>query len=393
MEFVSYNAELALANLLFQRVFSNIQIERTDKAGKKSWLKVPCVNATRARIIKSLENRDRQAMYKLPMIAFNRTGYQRQGDRLNNLHNEVKYEITSSWRNYQLLAPVPVDISYDLTVFAKYQADIDKIASNFMVFFNNDVYVSQEHPKYQGVKLNNQIVMADSVGEEHPDELDGTQDDVVTSNFQFTFKTYLFGGTQQYKKAQVEVSSFLSTTVSSVVYEFKDDKEVLQFLSSPDHPKLSSIISTIVEVPVEVSSEVSSDMYDDGIPRVNKIEFGFYAVPRPEDIEGYIMSVDSGLIAKHEHYTKPAYISSESYERKYRTEVDPYGDEISVPWYTATSGDWYEPVDNWCTLAPYVDRLRWKIDQSSPYPFPYNVKTYRDFEDLSGVMPLSVLYS
>lgn len=398
MEFISYNAELALANLLFQRVFSNIQIERTDKAGKKSWLKIPCVNATRSRIVKSIENRDRQSNYKLPMIAFNRTGYTRQGDRLNNLHNEVKYEITSTWRNYQLLTPVPVDISYDLTIFAKYQADIDKIASNFMVFFNNDIYVSQEHPKYAGIKMNNQIVMADSVSEEHPDELDGTQDDFVTSNFQFTFKTYLFGGTQQYKKATAQVSSFLSTVVSSVVYEFQTDEEVLNFLSIPDHAKLSSLVQKTVEIPVEVSTEVSADMYDDGIPKINKIEFGFYAVPRPEDIVGYMMSVDNELIAKHGHYTYPAYISSDHYLSNYAEEEieTPKGELSSVSVLTSLTpvDDFYEPVDTWCTLAPYVDRVRWKIDQSSPYPFPENVRAYSDFEDLAfGSPELSVIYN
>ena len=71
-------------------------------------------------------------MYKLPMIAFNRTGYSRAGDRLNNLHNEVKYQMTSSWRNYQLLTPVPIDISYDLTVFAKYQADNNGFRESFL---------------------------------------------------------------------------------------------------------------------------------------------------------------------------------------------------------------------------------------------------------------------
>ena len=85
---------------------------------------------------------------KLPMIIISRTGYARIGDRLNNLHNEVKYELASYNRKYHLMAPVPVDISYDVTVVAKYPSDIDKIASNFMVFFNSDIYVSCEHPKY-----------------------------------------------------------------------------------------------------------------------------------------------------------------------------------------------------------------------------------------------------
>jgi len=41
--------------------------------------------------------------------------------------------------------------------------------------------------------------MADSIAEEHPGELDPTMDDLITSTFQFTFKTYLFGGMQQAK--------------------------------------------------------------------------------------------------------------------------------------------------------------------------------------------------
>ena len=82
------------------------------------------------------------------MIIINRTGYSRNGDRLNNLHNEVKYEHGPSYRRYELMTPVPIDIEYELTVVSKYPSDIDKIASNFMVFFNSDIYVSCEHPKY-----------------------------------------------------------------------------------------------------------------------------------------------------------------------------------------------------------------------------------------------------
>lgn len=117
------------------------------------------------------------------MIVITRTGYQRNGDRLNNMNNEVKYEMTSYYRKYHLMPPVPVDISYDVTIIAKYPSDIDKIATNFMVFFNSDIYVSCEHPIYQGIKMNNQVIMSDSVNEDHPDELDASQDDLITATF------------------------------------------------------------------------------------------------------------------------------------------------------------------------------------------------------------------
>lgn len=383
MEFVSYNAELGISNLLFQRVLNNIQIERTDSKGQSSWLKVPCIFSQRSRILKGLENSDRKAMYKLPLICINRTGYTRQGDRLNGLHNEVKYEITSKNRNYELLTPVPIDISYDVSIIAKYQADIDKIASNFMVFFNSNIYVSQEHPKYQGVKLHNEIIMSDGVSEDHPDEFDGSQDDIVTSTFQFTFKTYLFGGTKKaQKRPGQEISSVISTFISSYVYEFENDDEVRSYLSSDPHNRLSTIIEKEVTEPITVLVDTSSDTYDDGIPAIRNIDIGFYAVPKKEDIDQYIISVDSELIVKHEHYTSAAYISSEGYIPEYDVhEIETETGELStVSVLTSLTpvNDWYEPVDNWCTLAPYVDRIRWRIDETSTRPFPENVRPYPD---------------
>ena len=120
---------------------------------------------------------------RLPMITVNRTGYARSPERVNNLHNEVKFEVSPKIRKYDLLTPVPIDIEYDVSIIAKYPSDIDKIASNFMIFFNNDVYVSCEHPKYEGIMLNNQVVMQDSVSEDHPDEPDSAQDDLTTATF------------------------------------------------------------------------------------------------------------------------------------------------------------------------------------------------------------------
>ncbi len=62
--------------------------------------------------------------------------------------------------------------------------------------------------------------MSDNVNEDHPNELDGSQDDLTTATFSFTFKTYLFGGTQQAKLVPQKVlSSTMSSFVSSYVVE------------------------------------------------------------------------------------------------------------------------------------------------------------------------------
>lgn len=375
MEFQSYNDELGLANITFKRVFDNIRISRTDGKGNTTQLKVHCVLGQRSRIMKNLENPDRRGNYKLPMIVINRSGFSRNGDRLNNLHNEVKYEQTSSSRLKHLMAPVPIDINYEVSIIAKYQADIDKIASNFMVFFNSDIYSSIEHPKYAGVKLDNQIIMSDTVTEEHNDSPDPAEDDIMTSTFSFTFKTYLFGGT---RKAQLIHPTLLSTYLSSVVSSYIEvipSSEIDKFQEK--HP--SSSVSVLFDIKpnqiddfqkkypsrevsanltcmatVQCSSyvdDISTLVYDD-VPIIGQLNFGFYNVPRKEDISAYMMSVDNELLTKHEHIALSAEISS----------------------------GYYDVVDNRCTLAPFVDKLTWKIDETSLCAFPSNVGWYNDFD-------------
>lgn len=349
MEFQSYNAELGIANLLFQRLFNNIRIERTANNGEKTQIKVGCVMGQRSRILKNLQNPEKRGNLTVPMIIIERQGFQRQGDRLNNLHNEVKYELTSAKRLYELMAPIPIDINYNVTLIAKYPQDLDKIESNFMVFFNSDLFVSFEHPKYEGLKINSQVIMADSVTEENLSELDATQDDLVSSQFSFTFKTYLFAGTSKAKIIHPQVvSSYTSSFISSVVVEIQPD-EIDKFqLQHPTQPvsALSSVdLTTTISTYID---DISSEIYDN-VPIIGNLDFGFYAIPKQNEIIPYMQSVDNEQLVKHEDFTL----------------------------YGEISSGYYVPVDTRCSLEPYVDKIYWAIDGSIEEPFPNNVGIMR----------------
>ena len=147
-----------------------------------------------------------------------------------------------------------------------------------MVFFNPDVYVTCEHPKYEGIKLNNQVIMSDSITEEHPDELDGSADDFITTTFQFTFKTYLFGGTQQAKKTpKYIISSYTSSFISAVPYQLTDDDKqnlsafINNDLSTTVNKKITTTLTAYVENP-----NTSDAVYDGFVPIAKNIEIGFY---------------------------------------------------------------------------------------------------------------------
>lgn len=298
MEFRSYNAELAIANLMFKNIFSNIIIDRQDSKGNKKQIVVNCQLGQRSRIFKSWQNAEKMATVKFPMIIINRTGYSRQPERLNNLHNEVKHELTSKLRKYELLAPIPIDISYDVSIVAKYQSDIDQIATNFMIFFNSDIYVSCNHPKYDGITMNNQVIMSDSISEEHPDELDSAADDFITNTFQFTFKTYLFGGTTQAKPIQPTIiSSYTQTVLSNVVLELQPN-EIAAYMKRNPTACLSTMIKR--EVETTLTSEVlnpelsNTTIYEGIVPIIHELYTHWYPVPDSiSDYNAYTTSVDN----------------------------------------------------------------------------------------------------
>ena len=87
----------------------------------------------------------------------------------------------------------------------------------------------------------------------------------------------------------------------------------------------------ITDISVEVPN-TSADLIYDGVPSINVIDFGFYAVPMCADMTGFMMSVDNGLLAPHRHTNISGYISSEVYLSSHLPKLrpDPYSDESSM---------------------------------------------------------------
>lgn len=351
MEIQSFNAELAIANLMFYRIFNNIQIKRKDDKGNSQTIPVNCMFGQRSRILKNWQNSEKRATVKLPLIAINRNGYSRNSDRLNNLHNEVKYEISAKNRKYDLLTPIPIDITYDVYVMSKYKQDIDQIASNFMVFFNNDIYVSCQHPKYEGIMLNNQVVMQDNVAEEHQDDIDAAQDELLITTFSFTFKTYLFGGTAQAKRRHktVPIEPIISTFISNYISVI-GPSEIDDFQLKYPGKEVSVILSAETTAITQLSTTNEYDdevIYDEFTPIVKNIKIGFYPVPMTSAILDYIQQVDQ---MPEEAGEISGYYSKGPYQLSNETQIPSEEHEFNVN------------LSN--SIYPYVDKMIWKIDEN-----------------------------
>lgn len=193
MDFRSFNNELALAQIQFMSIFSGIVISRDTKTGSKD-IMVPCVAGQRSRILKNLENPELAPRQALPIIVVERGGFSRDTERVANLHLEQKAAPRSDMVDFNYLSPNPINVSYTVSILTKYPGDLDKILSNFIPFFNGDVYVKIPHPKIPNYSLKCQVLWDGNVQDEWPSEKEPYSDDIQIASTNFTFKTYLFGG-------------------------------------------------------------------------------------------------------------------------------------------------------------------------------------------------------
>ena len=302
MRVQSFNQELTYANLCFMQMFRNITINRhVNNSTEIEPVKVLCVQGSRSRIMKALENQQEKADFTLPLISIMRTGIRRDPGRLANLHNEIRFS-TNGKINYDMLTPNPIDITYKLTIFAKYQSDIDLILSNWIPFFNNDVWVSVKHYKYTDLKFYSQVVMDDSISENRNESPTGTQYDYCQAECTFTFKTVLFGGNRKVYSG-FHAAPRPVTMVTTVL-----DPNA----TNPDDP--SAWITTIVTADPGDPNHDSEPSAEGFIPIIQSMHFELHAVPRADpymwdkyhilkylDIGTYFDEVDSKFIFDPEY--------------------------------------------------------------------------------------------
>ena len=195
MQIRNWNSELRIANIMFSSLFRGFRITRSqDKENKTlETLEVPVVIADRSRIFKNLE----KPGFILPLVTVQRTGIQVASNRLTNLHNEIKNQEMEGRINYNLYTPTPLDISFSVILVSRWLSDIDMMLGQILPFFNTDVYVSHRHPKYSNVKFSSQVVMGNDISIESSPDVSKDTDEIHTATLSFTYKTYIFGGTQQ----------------------------------------------------------------------------------------------------------------------------------------------------------------------------------------------------
>jgi hypothetical protein len=191
MKYKSFNRELEKSTAQVLDVFNNIEIDRkVNNTIQKSFL-VPCVYGNRSRVLKSMENRDKTV--ELPLICIYMGNFVRDNARVYGIHDGLMQQDGSSYTNIKKNTPIPVTITYNLEVIAKFQEDLDQILSNFIVWFNPSIYVVLTNP-INNKPLKAQVIWDGNINYTYPNEIDKNAPYRITATTTFTFKTWIFPG-------------------------------------------------------------------------------------------------------------------------------------------------------------------------------------------------------
>jgi len=204
----SYHKEIQRNSAQVLDVFDDIYIDRrtVDNVVQKL-IKVPCVYGSRSRILKSLENRGNTL--KIPLVCINIASITRDSRRAFDIHDGLARQ----HGDYDLLknTAVPINISYALEIIGKFQEDVDQIISNFVPFFNPDIYIVVPHPISSSLKLKSQLIWDGSFALNYANEIGKNSPYRMIATTNLTLKTWMFPGME----GDIPTSGYIETISAS----------------------------------------------------------------------------------------------------------------------------------------------------------------------------------
>lgn len=225
-----YNQRIRKAVAVFGSLFNDINIIRTDAAGKSlSQMKVPLSYSPRrdfmARIdaMQNGEEAERQVALKLPRMGFEIVSMAYDGIRqLPKMNNCITFPANYDGTGQKLYTPVPYTISFQLSVYAKTQDDALQIVEQILPFFTPHYTVTIKPLANNDLKEDSPITMTGIVfSDDYEAPLESRRTIIYTLDFDMKVNLYkgLQTGTSIIEEASVDFlnldGSELFSTVSA----------------------------------------------------------------------------------------------------------------------------------------------------------------------------------
>jgi len=219
MNIYTYDHEiLTMTNQLLNTI-NNIIINRFNVHRQtRDRIKVRLVYAPKQRVLHDLLNRDQTL--RLPVISVQIGGISRDLERVTNKLLGSYYSLASSpLVSIHDRTPLPVDITYKISIMTRYQEDMDQILSHITPYVNPYFVVSWRTPNRPNHEIRSKVYWDGNVNVEYPVELTNTTVARVVADLTFVLKGWMFqAGPDNVTNVNQIITNY--ATVSSIDSEF-----------------------------------------------------------------------------------------------------------------------------------------------------------------------------
>jgi len=184
----------------FIAAFDDCVIKRfTGSREQKDQISVRYVYAPKQRVIYDIINKGKNLT--LPVVSISISQIARDSTRVFNKLDGFYYPATNTNNEYaafsnQVLSPVPVNISVNMSIIGKYQTDIEQILSNFAAYTNPYLVISWKIPTAYNLtktyEIRTEVDWSGSIALNYPGDQTPADHYRVTADTNFTIKGWLF---------------------------------------------------------------------------------------------------------------------------------------------------------------------------------------------------------
>lgn len=193
MRFETFHFEIKDLLTQFCNAFDSIVIKRFNNQRQTvSKINVRYLYSPKQRVLYDIVNKAQNI--DLPCIAITIGGIQRDDSRVfNKLSGFYENNVSKS---YFYKTPVPVNITVNMSIIAKYQTDIDQILTNFIPYTNPYIVISWKVPTDIELpymqEIRSEVMWEGGISLTYPTEIGAETKYRVTADTSFTIKGWLF---------------------------------------------------------------------------------------------------------------------------------------------------------------------------------------------------------
>lgn len=195
----AYHFEIDDLITQFITAFDDCVIKRFNgNREKKDQISVRYVYAPKQRVVYDIVNAGKNLT--LPVVAINITSITRDASRVFNKLDGFYYPSTTkaapaAFSNH-VGSPVPINISLNMSIIAKYQTDIEQIISNFAAYSNPYIVLVWKIPADFNLtntyEIRTEVEWNGNIALNYPGDIAATDKYRLTADTSFTIKGWIF---------------------------------------------------------------------------------------------------------------------------------------------------------------------------------------------------------